>query len=158
MRIVTEAVGDRLRNLDSYGVRKADAVVAYFLLRVALGLNILMHGVARIASGTGVFAATLSHTFQNTPLPRPAVLAFGTCLPWVEAALGLVLLIGLFTREALVGGSILILVLTFGSTLHQDWDVAGIQLTYALAYAALLACQGLNIYSLDVFLKARKQG
>ena len=143
-------------NLEAVGMRRADVVLAYFLLRVALGLNILMHGVARILTGTDVFAAGLSRTFQGTPLPHSAVVAFGLSLPWVEALLGLLLLAGFLTRWALIAGSLLMLVLMFGSSLHQDWNIVGIQLTYAVVYAILLALHGVDRYSLDALVKSRK--
>ena len=45
------------------------------------------------------------------------------------------------------------LVLTCGSTLHQDWNIAVIQLFYAVVYTALLAVRGAGRYSPDVFMK-----
>ena len=42
-------------------------------------------------------------------------------------------------KRFLVAGSLLILALTFGTTLRQDWSTAGVQLIYAAIYAALLA-------------------
>jgi thiosulfate dehydrogenase [quinone] large subunit len=74
---------------------------------------------------------------------------FGLVLPWVEATLGLLLLLGLATRFALIAASLTILALTFGSTLRQDWESAGLQLIYAAIYAALLAFRRDNAYSLD---------
>jgi thiosulfate dehydrogenase [quinone] large subunit len=74
---------------------------------------------------------------------------FALVLPWVEAALGLLLLLGLATRYALIAASLTILALTFGSTLRQDWSSAGFQLIYAAIYAALLAFRRENVYSLD---------
>jgi thiosulfate dehydrogenase [quinone] large subunit len=87
--------------------------------------------------------------FHATPLPSWSVTAFGFVLPWVEAALGLLLLLGLATRFALAAASLTILVLTFGSTLRQDWESAGLQLIYAAIYAALLVFRSENVYSLD---------
>jgi hypothetical protein len=52
-------------------------------------------------------------------------------------------------RIALVAGALLIVALTFGSTLHQDWDVAGLQLIYAAVYFALLALRQYNLFSVD---------
>jgi thiosulfate dehydrogenase (quinone) large subunit len=95
------------------------------------------------------FAASLVGTFHATPLPSWAVMPFGLALPWVEAALGLLILLGLATRFAVVAASLTILVLTFGSTLRQDWESAGLQLIYAAIYAALLAFRSENVYSVD---------
>lgn len=126
--------------------------LAFLPLRLTLGLNICMHGVSRIAAGPAIFANSLVPMFQKTPLPVWSVHAFGLALPWAEAILGFLLLLGLCTRIALVTGSLLILVLTFGTTLRQDWSTAGVQLIYAAVYAALLALDRWNDYSLDRLL------
>jgi thiosulfate dehydrogenase [quinone] large subunit len=127
-------------------------VLAFLLLRITLGLNICMHGVSRIAAGPATFADSLVPMFRNAPLPAWSVHAFGLVLPWAEAILGFLLLLGLCTRFALVIGSLLILVLTFGTALRQDWSTAGVQLIYAAVYAALLALDRWNDYSLDRWL------
>ena len=128
--------------------------LGFLALRLTLGLNICMHGVSRIAAGPAMFANSLVPMFQRTPLPAWSVHLFGISLPWAEAILGIFLLVGLCTRPALLGGSLLILVLTFGATLRQDWSTAGIQLIYAAVYAALLALDRWNDYSLDrLFLR-----
>jgi thiosulfate dehydrogenase (quinone) large subunit len=41
------------------------------------------------------------------------------------------------------------LVLIFGSSLRQAWQVVGLQLIYSLVYALLLAAVRFNRYSLD---------
>ncbi|MGA7524740.1 MAG: DoxX family membrane protein [Acidobacteriaceae bacterium] len=126
--------------------------LGFLLLRLTLGLNICMHGVSRIAAGPERFADSLVPMFQRTPLPAWSVHLFGLSLPWAEAILGFFLLVGLCARLALLGGSLLILVLMFGTTLRQDWNTAGIQLLYAAVYAALLAFDRWNEYSLDRLL------
>jgi thiosulfate dehydrogenase [quinone] large subunit len=133
------------------------AALAFVLLRLTLGLNICMHGVSRIAAGPATFAGSLVPMFQKTPLPPWSVHIFGLILPWAEAILGLLLLVGLCTRFALVAGALLILVLTFGTTLRQDWNIAGVQLIYAAVYAALLALDRWNDYSVDRLLSRSKE-
>ncbi len=71
----------------------------------------------------------------------------------MEALVGLFILLGAATRIALAAGALLIVVLTFGSTLHQDWEVAGLQLIYAVVYFALLALRQYNSLSVDTALK-----
>jgi len=129
-----------------------DERLAYALLRAVVGTNLMMHGVSRTIGGTGEFAAKLVMQFAHAPLPAWSVWAFGLTLPAIEGGLGLLLLIGLRTRATLIAASALILVLTFGSSLLQDWSAAGIQLTYALAYAALLFLHRHNGWSADAWL------
>ena len=107
-----------------------DAALSYALLRVALGLNICLHGVVRWAAGLRNFAESLLPMFQKTPLHGWSVYSFGYVLPIVEALVGACVLFGFQTKRALISGSVLMLVLTFGSTLRQDWPTVGIQLMY----------------------------
>jgi thiosulfate dehydrogenase [quinone] large subunit len=131
----------------------ADRYLAYLFLRATMGVNIFLHGVARILSGVGPFAATLEKGFRSTPLPSSLVVGFAWALPWLEAAIGLLVLVGFLNRVALSAGALLILVLTFGTALRQDWDTAGLQLIYAIIYAALLAFSQYNAFSADALLR-----
>lgn len=126
-----------------------DRRIAYALLRATIGVNLAVHGITRLLVRPHAFAASLLTMFHATPLPPWSVATFALVLPWIEAALGLFILFGLATRYALIAASITILVLTFGSTLRQDWQSAGLQLIYAAIYAALLAFRSENVYSLD---------
>lgn len=129
-----------------------DQRLAYALLRIVVGLNLLMHGVSRMLIGSGVFASKLVGQFAHAPLPGWSVYSFAMMLPAMEALLGFLLLIGLRTRAALVAGSLLIMVLTFGSALVQDWSAAGIQLSYALVYSILLFLLQYNGWSVDAWM------
>lgn len=135
-----------------------DQQIAYALLRMVVGLNLMMHGASRMFAGTGTFAMKLTEQFAHTPLPGWSVWGFGMILPAIEALLGLLLLIGLRTRAALIGGSLLIMVLTFGASLTQNWPVAGLQLTYALVYSVLLFLLRYNGWSLDGCMCREKNG
>jgi thiosulfate dehydrogenase [quinone] large subunit len=112
-----------------------DAALSYTLLRVALGLNVCLHGVVRWAAGLRSFAESLGPTL----LPAWSIYSFGCVLPIIEALVGFCVLFGFQTKRALISGSVLMLVLTFGSTLRQDWSTVGIQLMYSLVYSLLLA-------------------
>ncbi len=127
----------------------SDQRTAYALLRMVVGLNLTMHGVGRMLAEPGTFAAKLVGQFAHSPLPVWSVWGFGMVLPAIEALLGLLLLIGLRTRAALIAGSLLMMVLTLGSGLVQDWPAAGLQLTYALVLSVLLFLLRYNGWSLD---------
>jgi thiosulfate dehydrogenase (quinone) large subunit len=134
----------------------SDLSLAYLFLRATLGVNIFLHGASRILSGQGHFASTVIQQFQAAHLPHFLIVTFAWSLPWAEAAIGLLILIGLFTRLGLILGALLILVLTFGSSLLQDWQIVGVQLIYAAVYAALLAFLSANRFSLDALLHRGK--
>ena len=134
-----------------------DERLAYALLRATAGVNLLMHGVSRALAGTGEFAAKLVTQFEHTLLPAWSVWVFGLTLPLLEGLLGLLLLLGLRTRAALIAASLLILVLTFGSALLQDWSAASTQLTYAAVYAALLFLRRHNGWSIDSSMASRER-
>jgi thiosulfate dehydrogenase [quinone] large subunit len=133
--------------------REKDAALGYFLLRATLGTNIFIHGLCRILAGPSHFADALVSAFQHTVLPAGFVRLFALALPWAESIVGLLVLVGIGTRLALVAGSLLILALTFGATLSQDWESAGLQLIYATVYASLLAFRYHNAFSVDGLLR-----
>jgi thiosulfate dehydrogenase (quinone) large subunit len=122
---------------------------SYALLRIALGLNIGMHGIVRWSGGLTNYAGSLVAMFQKVPLPVWSVYSFGCVLPVVEAIIGVCVLLGFQTRRALISGSILMMILTFGSTLRQDWPTVGIQLTYSVVYSLLLAGIHFNSFCVD---------
>src|SRR5215472_141916 len=132
-----------------YEAWKSDEQVAYALLRAVVGTNLLMHGASRVITGKAAFAAQLSEQFARSPLPGWSVHLFGMVLPAVEGLVGLLLLIGWKTRAALIAASLLMVVLTFGSALVQDWNAAGAQLLYALVFSVLLFLRRYNAWSLD---------
>jgi thiosulfate dehydrogenase [quinone] large subunit len=130
--------------------RSSDAVIAYTILRVSFGANIMLHGVSRIVMGHAAFLAYLTHYFEKASyVPGGMLSLFATVQPWVELILGLLLMIGLATRFSLIAGGLVILSLVIGTNLAQDWLVSGLQLIYAFLYYYLLAHLDQNRYSID---------
>jgi thiosulfate dehydrogenase [quinone] large subunit len=113
---------------------------AYLLLRLVTGMDFFGHGFARIFTGThlGGFAHWMAGDMAKAPLPASLVLATGYVVPCVELAVGVLLLLGVATRFALTLALLLMLVLMFGVTMKQEWNIAGQQLLYGLVLAALL--------------------
>jgi thiosulfate dehydrogenase (quinone) large subunit len=129
-----------------------DRKLAYLVLRCTLGLSIFMHGLVRLPH-LRAFADGLVKLFGDTPLPALLVRPFALVLVFVEAIVGLLVLLGLWTRVALIVGSAAMAALIFGTALRSDWNTLAIQLLYAAIYAALLAARGYNAYSLDALLR-----
>lgn len=113
-----------------------DAQRAHLVLRLTLGANILVHGLVRIAH-PGAFADATVRDFAQTPLPEWLVHLFALTVPPAELLIGLGVLLGLWLRSAVMLGGLLIAALMFGTCLRQAWEIAGIQLIYALAYYIL---------------------
>jgi thiosulfate dehydrogenase [quinone] large subunit len=134
---------------------RRDLGLAYALLRIALGVNILMHGLVPIFSGIEAFASAMVMQFSTTFLPVVLVGAVGLAIPVVQTVIGALLVIGAFTRAALVAGELAIIGLTLGTSLLANaGQSVSLQLLYALVYAVLLALVRANAYSVDS-LRAR---
>jgi len=130
----------------------SNTVIAYTILRLSFGANIFLHGVSRLLNGRPAFLAYLNHYFEHAHLVSAGLLpAFGAVLPWVETTLGLLLLLGLFSRFTLIVGALVLTVLVVGTNLAQDWTVAGLQLIYCFIYYYLLIHLEQNTMSLDAW-------
>jgi len=117
----------------------SDIVIAYTILRLSFGANILLHGLSRILNGRPAFLAYLTHYFEHAHLiPASSLPAFGAVLPWLETTLGLLLMLGLFSRFTLIVGALVMTALVIGTNLAQDWLVSGLQLPYCFIYYYLL--------------------
>ena len=129
---------------------RSDRSLAYGLFRFTFGVNIMMRGVVRIALGRPAFIAYMLAQFKDVPVMPPAFLVpFATVLPYVESVIGLLILVGFKTRGALVACSLMIAALTFGTMLRNDFTIAWLQLTYAIALFLLMAFRSWNRISVD---------
>jgi thiosulfate dehydrogenase (quinone) large subunit len=125
-----------------------DRTLAYATLRFTLGLSILMHGLVG-PPHLSAFTDATARLFVDTPLPAAAVRLFGVGLLFVETAVGLLVLLGLWTRLAVLLGALTMAARVCGTALRSDWDTLAIEMLYALIYAALIATREYNAYSLD---------
>lgn len=139
--------------LEADSSRKAsNIVIAYTILRLSFGANILLHGLSRVLNGRAAFLGYLTHYFEHAHLVPVGMLpTFAAVLPWVETTLGLLLVLGLFSRMALIVGGLVLLVLVIGTNLAQDWLVAGLQIPYCFVYYYLLVHLEQNRMSLDAW-------
>ena len=130
--------------------------LALAALRIFMGFNMFMHGAARIFGHLPEFIDKTTKQFIPTILPQPLVQLFATTLPFIELILGALLLLGLWTRWNLVAQIALLMSLTFGMSLLQNWAVVGSQIIYALAFFVLLYLNRPNRFSLDWLLKRNR--
>jgi thiosulfate dehydrogenase [quinone] large subunit len=87
--------------------------------------------------------------FGTTFLPGPLVYMTGWGIAIGEAVIGTLLLLGLLCRPALVIGTLLMLLLIFGSTLIQQWEIVSVQMIVVAFYTGLLATVRYDRFSLD---------
>jgi thiosulfate dehydrogenase (quinone) large subunit len=149
---VSQSTGT-MNSLETVSSRKAsNIVIAYTILRLSFGANILLHGLSRVLNGRAAFLAYLTHYFEHAHLiPAGMLPIFGAVLPWVETTLGLLLMLGLFSRFTMIVGALVLTVLVIGTNLAQDWLVAGLQLPYCFIYYYLLIHLEQNRMSLDAW-------
>ena len=133
-----------------------DYVLAYFTLRLALGVNELIHGVTRIFTGSLSAFVDLTQTqFQNTPLPVWQVRSFATVVPIAEFAIGILLILGLWTRWALVLAAMLMVGIIFGTGMRNEWQIVFLQMFYSFLYSLLLVWRRYDAWSLDAWMSRK---
>lgn len=91
--------------------------------------------------------------FQNSLLPEDFVKPFSYILPFGELITGLLLLIGLFTKQACVLGALIMLALIFGSSMIEEWGSIPSQLIHGGILVFLLQHITSNQYALDAKIK-----
>jgi thiosulfate dehydrogenase [quinone] large subunit len=128
---------------------RSDASIAYAIFRLTFGVNIGFRGIVRIVHGLDAFTGGLLKQFAVTGFPLGAVNAFGHVVPIVETVVGVLLILGLWTRPALIIGGLMMTSLTFGTMFLQDFNLAWLQLTYGIVFFLLLATRSWNLISLD---------
>lgn len=128
--------------------------LAFGLFRIGFGFNIFMHGFVRFFSYSKFVNETIS-MFSDSFFPRILISAFAHTIPCVEASVGLLILLGLFTLPALLVGVILMIFLMIGMCILQRWEIVSLQMNYMFFYTVLIFLFDLNIYSLDRILRRR---
>lgn len=138
-------------------MNNTDKRLAYLVLRLALGLNIFIHGAGRLFGGYAKFVDEMITQFANTGLPSWSISVFGYVVPVMEMLIGILLVLGLATRYVSVVGSLLMIVLIFGMGLLQKWEIVGLQMDYVFFYFLLLFFIEWNYFSGDKWLLSRAE-
>ena len=123
--------------------------IGYFFFRIMVGINLFFHGFMRVLTGLSTWEAGLATQFVDTFLPMPLVHVALYMIPIVEIVIGAMTILGLYTRWAIYGGVILMVVLLFGHTVRQNWPGTHIVMPYGIYYWILLVLQDKNWFALD---------
>ena len=123
--------------------------LGYLIMRLMLGINLFQHGFMRYLTGVSNWEQPMAETFVGTFLPQPFVHAVLYTIPAVELVLGTLLLLGLFTRWAVLGSVVLFLVLAYGHGVRQNWAGIHLIMHYSVYFWILLVLQKQNWLALD---------
>lgn len=128
-------------------------VYSFVLLRLAIGISMFGHGLVRLPK-LAKFSTWMTGLYEKSMLPVALVTPFSYVLPIAEFLVGLLLILGLFTGTALLGGGVVMLCLLFGTTLIENWEALPSQLIHTAFFALLLPyVKEYNGYSLDRLLR-----
>ena len=125
---------------------------AYFLARLIIGTSMFAHGLVRLPK-LAAFSDWMMGVFSKTMMPDLLVKPFSFILPVAEFVIGILLLAGFLTRQALIAGAIIMIALIFGSCLAEQWEWATFQMFYGLFFCLLLAQPEHNKYSIDYLIR-----
>jgi thiosulfate dehydrogenase [quinone] large subunit len=78
-----------------------------------------------------------------------SVHAFVYTLPFIEVVLGTLIALGLFTRQVLAGGALMMFVLILGNLSRQAWATVGNNMVYVLYFCVMLAGSHFNCFAID---------
>lgn len=125
---------------------------AFLLLRLAIGASMFGHGLVRLPK-LNAFSSWMTGNFENTLLPQIIVLPFSYVLPIAEFGIGLLLLLGLFTKTVATLGAIVMILLLIGTALIENWEAIPSQLIHVLFFALLLQFTDRNTFAMDMLIK-----
>jgi thiosulfate dehydrogenase [quinone] large subunit len=121
---------------------------AYALLRVIFGMVFVTTGAVKFIGGLSGFVGGMNQAFLGK-LPAAMVTPFAYAIPFSEVTVGVLILLGLFTRVGLIISGLLLIGLTFGVVVLSDSATVAHNLQYGLINFVLLWLVDLNRYSID---------
>ena len=131
---------------------------AIFFAREVLGLIFFMAGVYKVFQlGPLNHARKYFLPFADTFLPVWSLWATGVTIPFVELVAGVLLMVGLRIREALLALGFVLVVVTFGHLLHEPlypFHEHVIPRLALLLFVLVLPTED-DRFSLDHFIKGR---
>ena len=120
----------------------------YFFLRLPLAMSMFGHGLVRLPK-LSAFADGMTKQFKDSILPQNIVLPFGYALPVIELSIGILLILGWQTRNAIFVGLLTMAALILGSSTIESWGAISVQLIHALYFSMLLFFLPKDRFSID---------
>lgn len=114
-----------------------DFKTVFFFLRLPIAVSLAGHGLVRIPK-LQTFTEAMVKSMEKSAIPEVLITPFGYILPFLEAIVGISLLMGFKPKLTVYSAIALMSLLIFGSSSVENWSAIEAQLLHSLYLSALL--------------------
>ncbi len=114
-----------------------DFKTIFFFLRLPIATSLAGHGLVRLPK-LQTFTEGMIKSMEKSAIPEALITAFGYVLPFLEAIIGICLLIGFKPKLTIYSAFALMSILILGSSSIENWSAIEAQLLHSLYLFALL--------------------
>lgn len=114
-----------------------------FFLRLPLAASMLGHGLVRIPK-LDAFSQWMVKLMEPSAIPIILVKPFSYAVPFLELAIGVLILLNSTNKYALYAGLTLMTFFILGNSAIENWSAISIQLVHAIYMSGLLLIANLK--------------
>lgn len=114
-----------------------DFKTIFFFLRLPVAISLAGHGLVRLPK-LQTFTERMEKSMEKSAIPEALITPFGYVLPFLEAIIGISLLIGFKPKLTIYSAFALMSILILGSSSIENWSAIEAQLLHSLYLFALL--------------------
>lgn len=114
-----------------------DFKTIFFFLRLPIAISLAGHGLVRLPK-LQTFTEGMVKSLEKSAIPEALITPFGYVLPFLEAIIGISLLIGFKPKITIYSAFALMSILILGSSSIENWSAIEAQLLHSLYLFALL--------------------
>lgn len=114
-----------------------DFKTIFFFLRLPIAISLAGHGLVRLPK-LQTFTEGMVKSMEKSAIPEALITPFGYVLPFLEAIIGISLLIGFKPKLTIYSAIALMSILILGSSSIENWEAIEAQLLHSLYLFALL--------------------
>lgn len=114
-----------------------DFKTIFFFLRLPIAISLAGHGLVRLPK-LQTFTEGMVKSMEKSAIPEALIMLFGYVLPFLEAIIGISLLIGFKPKLTIYSTIALMSILILGSSSIENWSAIEAQLLHSLYLFALL--------------------
>lgn len=114
-----------------------DFKTIFFFLRLPIAISLAGHGLVRLPK-LQTFTEGMVKSMEKSAIPAALITPFGYVLPFLEAIIGISLLIGFKPKLTIYSAIALMSILILGSSSIENWSAIEAQLLHSLYLFVLL--------------------